>query len=246
MKILVCISKVPDTTAKISFTSDNTAFNEEGVQFILNPADEWYALVKALEIKEAKGGEVHLVSVGKSDYDAVIRKALALDADQAFRIDAEGTDAYFTASQIAHFAKGKDYDLILTGKETINHNSGSVGGMLAAMLDLTYVPLATHMELTDSEVTLNREIEGGEEICTTKTPLVVSCMKGMAEQRIPNVRGIMAARKKPLEVVDPISVDPLTTVKKFEVPEKKEGIKMIDADKPEELVRLLHEEAKVI
>lgn len=246
MKTLVCISKVPDTTAKISFKEDNTSFNEEGVQFILNPADEWYALVKALELKEAHGGEVHLISVGKSDYDTVIRKALALGADKAFRIDAEGKEAYFTASQIAGFAAGKDYDLILTGKETINHNNGSIGGMLAALLDLPYIPLATSLAINDAEATLNREIEGGEETYTVRLPLVVSCMKGMAEQRIPGMRGIMEAKRKPLEVIEPVATETFTSIQKFELPEKKSGIKMIDADHPEELVRLLHEEAKVL
>ncbi len=246
MNILVCISKVPDTTAKISFNADNTAFNKEGVQFILNPADEWYALVRALELKEQSGGKVELVSVGPSDYDPVIRKALALGADGAFRIDAEGTDSYFTATQIAEFAKGKDYDLILTGKETINYNNSSMGGMLAALLDLPYISLATKLEIENGEATLNREIEGGEEICSVKMPLVISCMKGMAEQRIPNMRGIMAARKKPLEVIDAVECEPLTKIKKFELPEEKSGVKMIDADKPEELIRLLHEEAKVL
>lgn len=246
MKILVCISKVPDTTAKITFTADHTVFNEEGVQFILNPADEWYALVKALELKELQGGEVHLVSVGKADYDAVIRKALALGADKAFRIDADGTNAFFTASQIAHFAEGKEYDLILTGNETINYNNGSVGGMIAALLNLPYIPMATALEVNGSEATINREIEGGEEICTAKLPLIISCMKGMAEQRIPNMRGIMMARKKTLDVIEPIEIETLTSITKFELPEKKTGIKMIDAEHPEELIRLLHDEAKVL
>ncbi len=246
MNILVCISKVPDTTARISFNADHTAFNEEGIQFILNPADEWYALVRALELKEQSGGQVDLVSVGHSDYDQVIRKALALGADSAYRVDTDGHDPYYTATQIAQFAEGKNYELILTGKETINYNNGSMGGMLAALLDLPYVSLATKLDVEGTKATLNREIEGGEEICSVEMPLVVSCMKGMAEQRIPNMRGIMAARKKPLEVIQPIDSEPLTEIKKFELPEPKSGVKMIDADKPEELVRLLHEEAKVL
>lgn len=246
MKILVCISKVPDTTAKISFNADRTAFNADGVQFIINPADEWYALVRAMELKEAEGGEVHLISVGKSDYDAIIRKALALGADKAYRIDADAEDPFYTAGQIADFAKDKEYDLILTGEETINHNNGSIGGMLAAFLDLPYIPLATHLELEGKDATVKREIEGGEEVCAVALPLVLSCSKGMAEQRIPNMRGIMMARKKPLEVIEPSDVNALTEVKEFELPEEKGEIKMIDPEHPEELVKLLHEEAKVI
>ena len=246
MNILVCISKVPDTTARIAFSEDGKVFNKEGVQFILNPADEWYALVRALELKESLEGTVDLVSVGGAEYDAVIRKALALGADQAFRIDAEASDSYFTASQIATFAGTRGYDLILTGKETISTNNGSMGGMLAALLNWPYVPLATHLEVSGTAATLNREIEGGEEICTVQLPVVVSCMKGMAEQRIPNVRNIMMARSKPLEVIEASAVSPLTEVVQFSLPEKKEGIKLVDADQPEELVRLLHEEAKVL
>lgn len=247
MKILVCISKTPDTTAKISFTENNTQFNEQGVQFIINPSDEWYALVRALELKEAKGDTtVHLISVGQSDYDPVIRKALALGADEAIRVNAESTDSFFVATQIAHVAKEGNYDLILTGKETIDYNGASVSGMIAELLDLPFVSLATHLELEGTEATINRDIEGGEEICAVQLPLVISCMKGMAEQRIPNMRGIMAARTKPLNVVDPVECENLTEVVSYELPEEKTGVKLVEAGNEEELVRLLHEEAKVI
>lgn len=247
MKILVCISKTPDTTAKITFTDNNTKFNEQGIQFIINPADEWYALVRGLELKEKSGGTVTLISVGGADYDPVIRKALALGADDAVRVNAETSDGYYIAAQIAHFAQAGGYDLIMTGKETIDYNGSGVGGMIAGLLDFPYISLATRLETEgNGEAEFHREIEGGEEICSVKFPVVVSCMKGMAEQRIPNMRGIMAARTKPLKVVDPVEADKLTQIINFELPEAKTGIRMVDPDHVEELVTLLHEEAKVI
>lgn len=247
MNILVCISKTPDTTAKITFTDNNTKFNEQGVQFIINPSDEWYALVRALELKEALGGSVHLISVGEADYDPVIRKALALGGDEAIRVNATPSGAYYVAAQIAHYAQAGNYDLILTGKETIDYNGSGVGGMVAALLDLPYLSLATRLETRgQGEATVRREIEGGEEICNLTLPAVISCMKGMAEQRIPNMRGIMAARTKPLKVVEPVEAGLLTAVEKFELPAPKGKVRLIDPDNVAELVRLLHEEAQVI
>ena len=247
MKILVCISKTPDTTAKIAFTDNNTKFAEAGVQWILNPYDEWYALVRAIELKEADPSTViHLVSVGGTDAEPIIRKALALGGDEAIRINATSDDSYYIAAQIAEVAKQNNYDLILTGKETIDYNSSSVGGMVAALLDLPYVSLATRFELNESIATVTREIEGGEEVDEVSLPAVVSCQKGVAEQRIPNMRGIMAARTKPLKVVEPANIDALTHIVSFELPPPKAGVKLIPADNVEELVRLLHEEAKVI
>lgn len=247
MKILVCISKTPDTTAKITFTDNNTKFNEQGVQFIINPSDEWYALVRALELKEKLGGTVTLMSVGGTDYDPIIRKALALGADDAVRVNAENNDSYYVAFQIANFAKEGSYDLIMTGKETIDYNGAGVGGLIAGMLDLPFISLATRLETEgNGEAEFRREIEGGEEICSVKLPAVVSTMKGMAEQRIPNMRGIMAARTKPLKVLEPVEAEKLTEIISFELPVAKTGIKMIEPDNMEELVRLLHEEAKVI
>jgi electron transfer flavoprotein beta subunit len=246
MKILVCISKTPDTTAKITFTDNNTKFNEQGVQFIINPSDEWYALVRALELKETLGGTVHLISVGGPDYDPVIRKALALGGDEAIRVNTDTGDSYYVASQIAHYAGEGAYDLIMTGKETIDYNGSCVGGLVAGLLNLPYLSLATSLETDGKGATIRREIEGGEEVCSVQLPAVISCMKGMAEQRIPNMRGIMAARTKPLKVVDPVDADKLTEIVSFELPPQKSGIKLIDPDNVAELVRLLHEEAKVI
>lgn len=247
MKILVCISKTPDTTAKISFTDNNTKFDETGVQFIINPYDEWYALVRAIELKEQDPSAVlHLINVGGPENDAIIRKALAIGGDEAIRVNVTSGDDYFVASQIAAVAKENQYDLIFTGKETIDFNSASMGGIIAELLQLPYISLATKFELTDGKATVTREIEGGEEVTEAALPIVVSCQKGVAEQRIPNMRGIMSARTKPLKVVEPVATDTLTEVQSFELPAPKEGVKMIPADQAEELVRLLHEEAKVI
>lgn len=247
MKILVCISKTPDTTAKIAFTDNNTKFAEAGVQWIINPYDEWYALVRAIELKEADPSTtIHLVTVGGADADPIIRKALALGGDEAIRINTEPTEPYIVAAQIAAVAKDGGYDLIFTGKETIDYNNGSVGGMLAEMLDLPYVALATSFQVAGTTATLKREIEGGEETVEASLPLVVSCQKGMAEARIPNMRGIMAARTKPLKVVEPAAVESLTSVAEFGLPPAKAGVKLVSPDNVDELVRLLHEEARVI
>ncbi len=246
MKILVCISKVPDTTSKITFTDGNTKFNEDGITWIMNPTDEWYALVRAIEVKEAAGGSVTVISVGDASSDQVIRKALAIGADDAVRIDANPTDAYFVASQIAEYAKTQGYDLIFTGKETINYNGSVVGGMLAEFLELPYVSLATNMELNGSTATIEREIEGGKEILELNTPFVISANKGLAEQRIPNMRGIMMARKKPLNVVAAAATDAPTEVLNYSAPDPRSACKYVEADNMTELVRLLHEEAKVI
>jgi electron transfer flavoprotein beta subunit len=247
MKILVCISKTPDTTAKIAFTDNNTKFAQDGVQWIINPYDEWYALVKALELKEKDASTlVHLITVGTADAEPIIRKALALGGDEAIRVEADSHDSFYIASQIATVAQAGGYDLVLTGKETIDYNGSSIGGMVAELLDQPYISLATKLDLNGVTVTVNREIEGGEETAEVNLPLVVSCQKGMAEARIPNMRGIMAARTKPLKVVEPVAVDALTSIASFELPPAKAGVKLVSADQVEELVRLLHEEAKVI
>ena len=247
MKILVCISKTPDTTAKIAFTDNNTKFAQDGVQWIINPYDEWYALVRAIELKEKDPSIVlHLVTVGAADTEPIIRKALALGGDEAIRVNAESHDSYYIASQIAEVARQGGYDLIFTGRETIDYNGASIGGMLAELLDMPYIPLATKFELNGTTATITREIEGGEEICEVPLPLVVSSQKGMAEQRIPNMKGIMSARTKPLKVVEPTAADTLTSIAGFGLPPAKAGVKLVPADNPAELVRLLHEEAKVI
>ena len=247
MKILVCISKAPDTTAKIAFTDNNTKFAEAGVQWIINPFDEWYALVRAIELKESDPSTIiHLVTVGGADAEPIIRKALALGGDEAIRVNTVPTEAFVVASHIATVAKEGAYDLVLTGKETIDYNNGSVGGMLAELLELPYIGLATNLVLAGSTATVKREVQGGEETVEVSLPLVISCQKGMAEPRIPNMRGIMAARSKPLKVVEGAAVSELTSVASFTLPAPKAGVHLIDPDNVEELVRLLHEEARVI
>lgn len=247
MKILVCLSKTPDTTSKIVFKDDNKKYDDSGVQWIINPYDEWYALVRAIELKEKNpSAQLHLVSVGGADTDPIIRKALALGGDEAIRINAASDDSYYIAAQVSEVAKQGNYDLILTGKETIDYNSSSVGGMLAALLDVPFISLATKVELDETVATVTREIEGGEEIDEVSLPVVISCQKGVAEQRIPNMRGIMAARTKPLKVTEPAAIDSLTQIVNFEIRPPKSGVKLISADNVDELVRLLHEESKVI
>ena len=246
MKILVCISKTPDTTAKIAFTNNNTKFAGDGVQWIINPYDEWYALVRAIELKEKDPSTVlHLVTVGAADADPIIRKALAIGGDEAIRVNGESHDPYYIALQIAQVARDGGYDLILTGKETIDYNGSAIGGMVAEMLDLPYISLAVKFDLSGTKATVVREIEGGEETDEAALPLVVSCQKGVAEQRIPNMKGIMSARTKPLKVVEPVAAGPLTGIVSFELPPAKAGVKLVPADNPAELIRLLHEEARL-
>jgi len=246
MKILVCISKAPDTTAKIAFTDNNTKFDANGVQFIINPYDEWYALVRALELKEADGGSVTTISVGGADLDPIIRKALAIGADDAVRVDAEPNDAFFVAKQIAEYAKDKDFDMVLCGKETIDHNGSQLGGMIAALLDLPYIPLASKLDMAGGTATIERDITGGVEILEVSGAFVLSAAKGMSEQRIPNMRGIMAARSKPLEVIPAVEAEQLTSVSAFELPDVKTECRYVDAENPAELIDLLHNEAKAI
>lgn len=247
MKILVCISQVPDTTTKIAFSDNDTRFVSQGVTYIINPYDEWYALVRALELKEAGlATAVHMVTVGKADAEPVIRKALALGGDEAIRIDADSNDTYMVAAQIAEYAKTGGYDLVLCGKESIDYNNGSVGAMIAELLDMNYLGFAAKLDIAGGVATVVREIEGGEETDTAGLPLVISCQKGMAEARIPNMRGIMAARTRPLKVVAPANIAALTSIVSYEMPPAKTGVKMVSADNMDELVSLLHNQAKVI
>ncbi len=246
MKLLVCISKTPETTAKIAFTDGNTAFDTSGVQYIMNPYDEWYALVKALELKEQQGGAVTIINVGPAANDTVIRKGLAIGADDAVRIDGEPKSALYVARQIAEYAKSESFDMILLGKETIDFNGSEVGAMIAEFLDWPYISYGTQLEMNGSTAAISRDIEGGIEIVEVDTPLVVSAAKGMAEQRIPNMRGIMMAKRKPLKVVPAIDATDAAVVVSFELPAEKSAVKLVDPENMNELVRLLHEEAKVI
>ncbi len=247
MKILVAISNVPDTTTKITFSDNDTKFNTAGVQFIINPYDEWYALVKALELKEAgKATTITLFHVGLVESEATIRKGFALGADDAVRVNAESPDSFFVAEQIAKYAKDNAYDLILVGKETINYNGSSVGGMIGGLLDFPFVSLATKLDMNGTTATIEHDIDGGTQVVECATPLVISCSKGMAEQRIPNMRGIMAARTKTITVVEASTDAPLTNIKSFTLTAGRTTCKFIDPNNVDELVSLLHNEAKVI
>jgi electron transfer flavoprotein beta subunit len=246
MKILVCVSKTPDTTAKISFNGDSTEFNGAGVQFIMNPYDEWYALVRAVDLAKATGGTVTLINVGTVEDEQIIRKGLALDANDAVRIDMSPKSAMNTAFQIAEYAKANGFDLIFTGKETIDYNGSEVAAMIAEYLDMPFISYASTLEMNGKTATIEREIEGGVEVVEVDAPFVLSAAKGLAEQRIPNMMGIMKAKSKPLAVVAPQPFNELSTVTHFDMPPAKAGVKMVSPDNMEELVRLLHEEAKVI
>lgn len=246
MKLLVCVSKTPDTTSKIGFVNDGKEFDTAGIQYIMNPYDEWYALVRALELKEALGGSVTIINVGTADNDTVIRKGLAIGADDAVRIDADPKSAMFVAKQIADFAKNENYDIVFLGKETIDYNGAEVGSMIAEYLDLPFISYATSLELNGSTASISRDIEGGEEALEVDLPIIVSAAKGMAEQRIPNMRGIMMAKTKPLKVVPPVAFDDKAVTVAYTTPPQKTSVKLVDPSNMEELVRLLHEEAKVI
>jgi electron transfer flavoprotein beta subunit len=246
MKILVCVSKTPDTTAKIAFNAENTEFQSAGVQYIMNPYDEWYALVRALELKETLGGTVTLINVGTSEDDQIIRKGLAIGGDDAVRIDSSPKSSLFVAKQIATHAKSGGYDLVMLGKETIDYNGSEVGAMIAEYLDLPYISYASKLDLAGNTATILRDIEGGVEEVELETPFVISAAKGLAEQRIPNMRGIMMAKSKPINVVAPVAFADVSTVAQYDLPKAKTGVKLLGADDMDELVRLLHEEAKVI
>lgn len=247
MNLLVCISKTPETTAKISFTGDNKEFNTDGVQFIMNPYDEWYSLVRALELKEQLGsGKVVAINVGPASNDIIIRKALAIGADEAVRVNADAKSAYSVANHIAEFAQANDFDIVFLGKETIDYNGAEVGGMVAELLDLPFFSFVSKLEVNGATATVSRDIEGGQEVLEYTGKFVLSAAKGLAEQRIPNMRGIMMAKKKPLTVIEPSAIEDPVSITAFTLPPAKTGVKMLEADDMDELVRLLHEEAKAI
>ena len=246
MKILVCISHVPDTTSKINFTDNDTTFDTNGVQFVINPYDE-FSLTRAMWFKEKQGATVTVVNVGNATTEPTLRKALAIGADNAIRVNTEATDGMFVAKQLAEVVKNGGYDLVLAGRESIDYNGGMVPGMLASILDFNFVNGCIGMEVDGTSVTANREIDGGQEALATSLPLVVAGQKGIVEEkdlRIPNMRGIMMARKKPLNVVEPVGVEAATSIQSFEKPAPKGAVKLVDS--VDDLINLLHNEAKVI
>ncbi|WP_293924514.1 electron transfer flavoprotein subunit beta/FixA family protein [Sphingobacterium sp. UBA6320] len=245
MKILVCISNVPDTTSKITFTNDNTAFNTAGVQYIVNPYDE-IALSKAIDLAEGGKGTVTVITVGDASTDATIRKALATGADNAVRVNALPRDAWFVANQIANYAKENNFDLILTGRESIDYNGTQVGAFIGSILNIPSVSISKKLYIDGNAASVEREIEGGKEVLTLNLPAVIGTAEGVAETKIPNMRGIMTARTKPLDVIEPIEVAQLSRIVKYETPEPRGAVTLVDASDVEKLVALLHEKAKVI
>lgn len=248
MKILVCISHVPDTTSKINFTANNLKFDSSGVQFVINPNDE-FGLTRAMWFKERQGASVDVVSVGGPETEPTLRKALAIGADAAIRIDTPALDGYAVASELSKIAKKGGYDLIIAGRESIDYNGGVVPGMIAATIGASFVNNCIALELSGSNATAVREIDGGKETLSTSLPLVIGGQKGLVEEsdlKIPNMRGIMMARKKPLTVIESTNTEQKTRSISFEPLPPKNAIKMVDAENIDELISLLHNEAKVL
>lgn len=248
MKILVCISHVPDTTAKINFTNGDSEFDTNGVQFVINPNDE-FGLTRAIWFQEQQGANVTVVNVGGPDTEPTLRKALAIGANEAIRINAQPTDGFFVASQLAEVIKNGGYDLIIAGKESLDYNGGMVPGMIAGILGINFINSCTDLKLEGDTVKAVREIDGGREHVSTSLPLIIGGQKGLVEEkdlRIPNMRGIMTARTKALTILEPIQAVPETKAVRFEKPAPKSAVKLISPDNLDELVNLLHNEAKVI
>lgn len=245
MKILVCVSNVPDTTTKITFSSDNTQFNTAGVQYILNPYDE-IALARAIELTEGGKGSITVIHIGEAGSEPTIRKALAIGADDAVRINAAPRDAYFVSYQIARYAKGKDFDMILTGRESIDYNGSQVAAMLGEFLDIPSISIIKKLEINGDNASLVREIEGGKEMLNVSFPFVASCAEGTAEPKIPNMRGIMSARTKPLEVIEASEIEKLVDFASYTIPAPRGSVTLLSPDDTEKLVSLLHTEARVI
>lgn len=248
MKILVCISHVPDTTSKINFSADGAEFDTNGVQYVINPYDE-FSLARAMWFKEKQGASITVITVGDASTEPSLRKSLAIGADDAIRIDAKATDGFAVAKQLAEVVKANSYDLILAGRESIDYNGAMVPGILATLIDYNFVNACVDLEIEGTNATITKEIDGGTEILSSSLPLVIAGQKGLVEEkdlRIPNMRGIMMARKKPLVIVPSSNAETTTKAIKFDKPKEKGACKIIDAEAIDELIDLLHNEAKVI
>lgn len=245
MKVLVCISKTPDTTTKIAFNSDNTSVNYDGVKFIINPYDE-HALAKAMELKEKHGAEITIIHVGPVDGDQIIRKCFAIGADKAIRVDTEANDGLQVAQEIFGATKDGSFDLVLTGRESIDYNGGMVGEMLGELMGAATVSYCQKLDVDGQTASMKRFIDGGEESLEAQLPVVISAVKELGEPRIPNMRGIMQARTKPIDVVQPTSSVANTEVVSYDPPQQKSACVYIDASEPEKLIDILHNEKKLI
>lgn len=248
MKILVCISHVPDTTSKINFTNNDSEFDTNGVQFVINPNDE-FGLTRAIWFQEKEGATVTVINVGGPETEPTLRKALAIGANEAIRINTNPTDGFYVAKQLASVISNGGYDLVIAGKESLDYNGGMVPGMIAGILGFNFINACTDINIEGANATAVREIDGGKETVSTSLPLIIGGQKGLVEEkdlRIPNMRGIMTARTKPLTVVEPIDAPTNTKAVKFEKPAPKSAVKLIQPDNLDELINLLHNEAKVI
>ena len=248
MKILVCISHVPDTTSKINFTNGDSEFDTNGVQYVINPNDE-FGLTRAIWFQEQQAANVTVVNVGGPETEPTLRKALAIGANEAIRVNADPKDGFFVAKQLAEVIKNGNYDLVIAGKESLDYNGGMVPGMIAGILGYNFVNSCTELSVDGNTAKVSREIDGGKEIISTTLPLIIGGQKGLVEEkdlRIPNMRGIMTARTKVLTVLEPIAAVSETKAIKFEKPAAKSAVKLISADNLDELINLLHNEAKVI
>lgn len=248
MKILVCISCVPDTTSKINFTNDDTEFDTNGVQFVINPNDE-FGLTRAMWFKEKNNASVDVISVGNQNIESVLRKSLAIGADKAFRINKNPIDSFEVAKYISNYIKENSYDLIIAGRESIDYNGGMVPGMISEILDINFITNCVKLEINSDKAIAEREIEGGKEVLSCELPLIIGGQKGLVEEsdlKIPNMRGIMQARQKPLEIIEPSDFELKTSTIKFYKPEEKKEIKMVDSEDLDKLIDLLHNEAKVL
>jgi len=246
MKILVCISHVPDTTSKINFTEGNTKFDTNGVQFVINPNDE-FGLTRAMWFKEKQGATIHVANVGGPETEPTLRKALAIGADEAIRVNMAATDGYSVAVQLANLVKEGGYDLVIAGRESIDYNGGMVPGMIAKLTGASFVNTSIGIEIEANKATVMREIDGGKETISANLPLVIGCQKGLVEEsdlRIPNMRGIMQARSKPLTVTEPVEASNKTQSMSFEKPAPRGDVKLVV--NVDELINVLHNEAKVI
>ena len=248
MKILVCISHVPDTTSKINFINGDSEFDTNGVQFVINPNDE-YGLTRAIWFQEQQGATVTVVNVGGPETEPTLRKALAIGANEAIRVNANPTDGFFVAKQLAEVIKAGGYDLIIAGKESLDYNGGMVPGMLAGILGYNFLNSCVEVTVDGTSVKAAREIDGGKEIVSTALPLIIGGQNGLVEEkdlRIPNMRGIMTARTKTLTILEPVTATSETKAVKFEKPAPKSAVKLVSPDNLDELINLLHNEAKVI
>ena len=248
MKILVCISHVPDTTSKINFVDNSTAFDKNGVQFIINPNDE-FGLTRAVWFKQKKQAELTVITVGDVNCESTLKKCLAIGADRAIRIDLNPIDGFQVAQQLSAHCKDETYDLIIAGRESIDYNGAMVPGMLSALLGYNFVTNCIALEIEGNTARASREIDGGIESITCQLPLIIGAQKGLVEENdliIPNMRGIMQARQKSLTVIAPVDCQIKSSISKFEKPAHKVAVKMVEPNQIDKLIDLLHNEAKVI